>query len=149
MKIPGRIVLIGSIVMLGALTLAACSPRQYTPEQRAEWMLKAMTNRLDLNDQQQSKLRAIKSEFESSMQKYDEQRRQLFDRLSQDIHSSQLDRQLLMQFVETRKQAYDDIAPRVVDKIIDFHASLTQEQKKKLAQSMDKFREQFQKREAG
>ena len=137
------------IVLISAVTVSACSYRHHDPAQRAEWMMKRMTEQLDLNAEQQAKLRAVKAEFDAGMQKYREQRRQMFDELAANIEKPQLDKNLLMEVVETRKQAYDDIAPRVVDKIIEFHASLNPEQRKKLAERMEQFREHFKERHSG
>jgi Spy/CpxP family protein refolding chaperone len=149
MKKPGKIVFTALILAISALTITACGHRHHDPAQRAEWMIQRMTDQLDLNEEQQAKLRAIKTEFETSMKMHDEQRQQLFDRLAANIESPALDKQLLMEVVETRKQAYDDIAPRIVDKVIDFHASLNAEQKKKVAEKMEHFREHFQKHHSG
>ena len=141
----GKIAVTVLILAISALAIAACGHRHHDPAQRAEWMVERVTDRLDLNEDQQAKLRAIKTEFEVSMKKYHEQRQQLYDRLAANIESPELDKELLMEIVETRKSAYDDIAPRVVDKVIDFHASLNAEQKKKVAEKMEHFREHFQK----
>jgi Spy/CpxP family protein refolding chaperone len=149
MKKSGKIVFIALILGITAFTLTACGHRSHDPAQRAEWMVQRMTDQLDLNEEQQTKLRAIKTEFETSMEKYQDTRKQLFDKLATNIESPKLDKQLLMEFVETRKQAYDDIAPRIIDKVIDFHASLNTEQKKKVAEKMEHFREHFQKHHAG
>ncbi|WP_455209729.1 Spy/CpxP family protein refolding chaperone [Kaarinaea lacus] len=149
MKQPGKIVLTAVILIISALSITACGHRHHDPAQRGEWMMQRMTDHLDLNEEQQAKLRAIKMEFESSMQQYQEQRQQLFDRLATNIESPELDKQLLMEMVETRKKAYDDIAPRIIDKVIDFHASLNAEQKKKVADKMEHFREHFQNRHSG
>ena len=149
MKKSGKIVLAITILALSAVAITACGHRPHDPAQRAEWMVQRMTDHLDLNEEQQAKLRAIKAEFATSMKKYHEQRQQMFDRLAASIESPELDKQLLMEIVENRKQAYDDIAPRVIDKVIDFHASLNAEQKKKVADKMEHFREHFQKRHAG
>jgi Spy/CpxP family protein refolding chaperone len=149
MKTPGKIAVTAFILLISALTLTACGHRHHDPAQRAEWMVQRMTDSLDLNEEQQTKLRAIKAEFETGMQKYHDTRQQLFDRLAANIQNPELDKQLLMEVVETRKQAYDDIAPRIIDKVIDFHASLNAEQKKKLADKMEQFREHMKKRHAG
>ncbi len=149
MKKSGKVVFTILILALSALTITACGYRHHDPAQHAEWMVQRLTDQLDLNEEQQAKLRDIKTEFEASMEKYHDTRRQLFDRLAANIESPELDKQLLMEIVETRKQAYDDIAPRIIDKVIEFHASLNAEQKKKLADKMERFREHFQKRHAG
>ena len=149
MKTPGKIAITALVLVISAFTITACGYRHHDPAQRAEWMVQRMTDHLDLTEDQQARLRAIKTEIEASMKKYHDTRQQLFDRLAANIESPELDKQLLMEFVETRKQAYDDIAPRVIDKVIDFHASLNAEQKKKVADKMEHFREHFQKHHAG
>jgi Spy/CpxP family protein refolding chaperone len=151
MKKPGKITFTIAVLILAisAIAVTACGHRHHDPAQRGEWMMQRMTDHLDLNEEQQTKLRAIKTEFEAGMEKYHDTRQQMFDRLATNIEAPQLDKQLLMDFVETRKQAYDDIAPRIIDKVIDFHASLNAEQKKKVADKMEHFREHYQKRHTG
>ena len=144
MKKSGKIMFASAILAIGALAVTACGHRHHDPAQRAEWMMERVSDHLDLNEDQQAKLRAIKTEFEAGMQQYHQQRQQLFDRLAENIESPTLDKQLLMEMVETRKQAYNEIAPRIIDKVIDFHASLNAEQKKKVADKMEHFREHFQ-----
>jgi Spy/CpxP family protein refolding chaperone len=146
MKNRGKITFALVALVAGVLAVTACGHRHHGPEQRAEWMMQRMTNSLDLNDDQQAKLRAIKDEFESGMKQYHQKGQQLFDRLAAEIEGPKLDKDLLMEMVETRKQAFDEIAPQVIDKVIDFHASLNAEQKKKLADKMEHFREHFQER---
>jgi len=150
MKTPGKIASIAIIVVISAFTIAACGHhRPHDPQERAEWMLQRVTDHLDLDEQQQAKLRAIKMEIETSVKKHREQQHQLFDRLAANIESPELDKALLMEIVETRKQAFDDTAPLIIDKLIEFHASLNPEQKKKVADKMEHFREHFQKHHAG
>jgi Spy/CpxP family protein refolding chaperone len=149
MKNRGKITFALLALVIGALAITACGHRHHGPEQRAEWMMQRMTDYLDLNEDQQAKLRAIKDEFESGMKQYHQKGEQLFDRLAAEIEGPKLDKNLLMEMVETRKQAFDEIAPQVIDKVIDFHASLNAEQKKKLADKMEHFREHFKERHAG
>ena len=137
------VVLIGAVTAIG---VTACGHRHHGPEQRAERMVNKISSKLDLNEEQQQKLRAVKAEFVTAMQQHHQDQQQLFDQLIADVQKPQLDKQLLVDMMEKRRQAFDDIAPKVIDKIVEFHASLNDEQKQKAAERMQYFREHFKKR---
>ncbi|WP_455204958.1 Spy/CpxP family protein refolding chaperone [Kaarinaea lacus] len=137
------VVLIGAVTAIG---VTACGHRHHSPEQRAERMVDKISSKLDLNEEQQQKLRAVKEEFVTAMRQHHQEQQQLFDQLIADVQKPQLDKQLLVDMVEKRRQAFDDIAPKVIDKIVEFHASLNDEQKQKAAEHMQYFREHFKKR---
>jgi Spy/CpxP family protein refolding chaperone len=143
MKRSVKLILLTVFITVTAVGITACGHRHHSSEERAEWLVQRITDSLDLNDAQQAKLQAIKQEFEQGMKKYHEQRQAFYDRLLEDVQKPQLDKQLLLDMVDSRKQAYDEIAPRLIDKVIDFHASLNAEQKQKIVEHMQKFREHF------
>jgi len=126
--------------VITALLLAAtvfsvtvCGQRSNGSEQRSQQIMGRISKSLDLTKAQQEKLKAINEVIQSGLNKYRNQQHQLIESVIEDVQEPTMDKKLLMQVVASRQQAYDDIAPQVVDKVMDFQASLSAAQKRKLA----------------
>lgn len=126
-----------------ALGLAACgrySCRHHgDPAQRAEWITKKIASELDLNEAQKAKLELVKQEFLAQREKGKQEREEAFQTILAQIRSKQLDTEKLQALIEQRHKRMGEAAPSVLKKIADFHASLSDEQKEKAAQKVEKF----------
>lgn len=147
MKKTKKAVLGVLLIGIAALTITACGHHAYDEAHRSQYIMKRISDRLDLNNDQQEKLQAINAEIQTGLKKYRDQQQQLFESLIKDVQEPKMNKQLLMEIVQSREKAYNDIAPHVIDKIIDFQASLNADQKKKLAEYLGHWRDRIQARQ--
>jgi uncharacterized membrane protein len=128
---------------IGALGVAGCGRygcrHGHDPAQRADWIAKKIASELDLNDAQKAKLDLIKQEFLAQREKGKQEREEAFQTLLAQIRSKQLDTEKLQALIDRRHKHMEEVAPTVLKKIADFHASLSDEQKEKAARKFEKF----------
>jgi uncharacterized membrane protein len=139
--------LLGLLAAIGTLGLAACGRHGcrhgQDPAQRAECVAKKIASELDLNDAQKAKLDLVKQEFLAHREKGRQEREEAFRTILAQIRSKQLDTGKLQALLDRRHKHMEEIAPSVLAKIADFHASLTDEQKEKAAQKFEKFHDHW------
>ena len=133
---------------VGALGLAGCGRHgcrhAHDPAQRAEWITKKITSELDLNDAQKARLELVKEEFLAQHEKRKQEREEAFQTVLAQIRSKQLDTEKLQALIQQRHKHMEEVAPSVLKKIADFHASLSDEQKEKAAKKFEKFHSHWQ-----
>lgn len=128
------------MLIVGTLSLVSCS-RHLNPEERADWVTKRIAKHLDLNQEQATKLEAVKQEVLAARSKLSREQQTLFDDVVAQIQADRLDQAKVIQLFERRQELQRQLAPQVVAKIAEFHASLTQEQKAKAVERLRHLRE--------
>jgi hypothetical protein len=130
---------------LGLLTLVAMSlvscRRCRTPEERVAKMTARITSRLNLTADQQSKLKAVGDEWLAAGKNIRSARQAAIDELIQEVQAPQLDSAKLQSLFTQRQQAFAELAPAVIAKMADFHRSLNDNQKAKVADFLKHIRE--------
>lgn len=138
-----KIIIITAVVTLIVTVLVGGGIMKYrfhhaTPEKHAKRVVKMISWRLDLDDSQKAKLQDISRD---ALEKFREHRkshkgdREVFKNL---ITKDNLTRDDLEPMVEKRKAAMEEMKPFIMDKVLEFHAMLKPEQKKKLAELVDR-----------
>lgn len=130
------------VIGLTALIIAALglsvSCKNKTPEQRAQFVMRKIERKLDLNEKQKEKLEKVKDRMlviykqkKSNKEDFHKDVKKLLiqDKMSEVEVKSLLDR---------KRNHIDTLLPEVLPEIIDFHASLDLEQKEKLVKFIDK-----------
>lgn len=128
------------IMLAVVLQTAAC---RKSPEQRAENVIDAMAQRLDLNDEQREKLRAMKEEFFSRAPAMREVREDTYDQLLAFMKNSQIDPEAMNRLVEKNKAEASRFIEFISAKFTEFHNMLTPEQRQKAAAEMERWRERY------
>jgi periplasmic protein CpxP/Spy len=126
-----------SVLLLTGATLSACQHK--TPEQRADWMVKKVTRELDLNDAQKAKLEDVKAEMLAARGQMESQHEMMYNEALAQLPSERLDQAKLLQLFEQHQAKMTQLAPAVLAKLAEFHASLTPEQKAKAAEELKEF----------
>jgi periplasmic protein CpxP/Spy len=143
MKNP-RLIRTLALTLLGVTTLsvAACH-RHRTVTERADWLVNKISKDLELNEQQQAKLAAVKDAFLVARGQMRTEHDALFDEALAMVQSDQLDQAKVLQLVERHQALQRQAAPSVVAKLTDFHASLSPEQRAKAVEQLKRFRERM------
>lgn len=130
------------LLVAGALFIASCA-RHWTPEERADWVAKQIAKHLDLDRQQIAKLEAVKQEMLAARTRLSKDHQALFDEAVAQIQADRLDQGKVLQLLERRQEFQRQVAPQVVAKIAELHASLTPEQKVKAVERLRYFQERM------
>jgi Spy/CpxP family protein refolding chaperone len=141
-RITKALIALTATFALGATTIA-CGPRN--PDARADWMVKKISNKLDLTDTQRPKLQAIADYFKAERKANREKHRDTFDFALAQVKADQLDRKAIQARINSRLDDMKQKSPRLVELVAEFHASLTPEQKAEAAEHMEKWRKRFAK----
>jgi hypothetical protein len=128
-------------ITIASITLVACGHRHFSPEERAEWVTERISDHLDLNAAQLAKLNAVTEEYLADQKQFKQGHVELIDQLIAEVKSPALNQDTLLNIIETRKAAFESMAPRVIARLADFHASLNDEQKEKIVKKLEKIKE--------
>ena len=123
-----------SVSCLGELAYAYRSP-----ERRMAWVVK----RLNLNEQQTAKLQAVHEAMLQAREQFHKERAELFAEIATQIKSERLDEAKVLQLLEQRQALMSQVAPQVVAKVAELHASLTPEQKTKAVEHLARFKDRM------
>ena len=110
-----------------------------SPERRMAWIAK----RLDLNEQQTAKLQAVHEAMLQAREQFHKERAELFEEIATQIKSERLDEAKVLQLLERRHALMNQVAPQVVAKVAELHASLTPEQKTKAVEHLARFKDRM------
>ena len=124
---------LASVAVLVSLTGCYSSP-----EKRAERAVGYISNKLDLNDQQEDMLTGIKDKFMAARQEMRSERKNHHQMLTNLVRSDEMSADELMSMYEDHKQSIEQQLPLFVDDIIAFHKTLNTEQKETIIKFMDK-----------
>lgn len=111
-------------LVTGTLAFSGCH-RHRSPEQRIAHKLDHLAYHLDLNDQQKVKLGEVKDEMLRAREELSQDRQTVFDELLGEVKSEELDQDKLVQLIQRHQTRMLEVAPPVIAKVAELHASLT------------------------
>ena len=115
-----------------AITGCGYSSMHKSPQERAEWLVKNVSDDLKLNDAQLGKLNTLKDELLAVRGDYKQRRSETRKAVDELLSQPILDQSRALALVTDRTQEVNAKAPRVVSAFAAFYDSLTPEQQKKL-----------------
>lgn len=110
-----------------------------SPERRMAWIAK----RLNLDEQQKLKLEAVHEAMHQAREQFYQERADLFEEIAAQIQSERLNETKLLQLLEQRQAMMSQVAPQVIAKVAELHASLTPEQKTKVVEQLERFKDRM------
>jgi protein CpxP len=138
MKRLAKIAIMSSALVMGVGTLAACGHHYKTPEERAEYMVEKVADKLDLNDMQKEKLAAVKSEMMKLRKQFKGDQDNTPKQVLAIVSQPTLDRDALLNMINARTQAVSNNAPQIVAALGDFYDSLNPEQQAEVRELIEK-----------
>jgi Spy/CpxP family protein refolding chaperone len=127
------------VAALAALVLTACYHR--TPEQRAEYMVKRMSEELSLTDVQKAQLEKIKGEFLARRTEMPKLRQETMKEANELMRSAVIDKARLNALIEKNQTQAIEMIGFVSAKFAEIHDMLTPEQREKLVKHIEKYME--------
>jgi Spy/CpxP family protein refolding chaperone len=125
-------------IISSLLLLSAC--HHYSPEKRTNWMMKKVTKDLNLNDSQKEQLDVFKTEMVMKGRELRVAYKNTMEEMGLQLRSEEFDKQKVEGAVSKIKGPQDEFISLFIEKLADFHSSLTAEQKKILAKKLDKMK---------
>ena len=111
------------------------------PDFASEVAIKRIAYKLDLAPEQLEKLRAIKTEIIEIRREERAEQDQLINAWIAEIRRPRMEEARLQAMLAEREKFVDRYAPRVLEKVIAFHASLSDEQKEMIASRAETLRD--------
>lgn len=130
-----------SLLVMGMAT--GCKSGGKGPEGRMNWITEKVTDKLDLDKDQENKLRDLIKTVQEHRKSHREQHKAQRDELKAMILSDKLDKEAARKLMEGRQAAMREGFDPVFEKLQIFHSSLKPEQKKEAVDLMEKFGKRF------
>jgi Spy/CpxP family protein refolding chaperone len=133
-----RKLFIGTLVLVGmtAFLFTACHNR--SPEARFGWIKDEITDRLELNADQQAMLDQIAADMMEGGKQMHHDREEVRVTLMAELKKERMDRATIEGLVARKRQQMDEMADYLIDSALAFHETLTPQQRAKLTAELDK-----------
>ena len=125
-------------IISSLLLVSAC--RHYSPEKRTQWMMKKLTKDLNLNDSQKEQLDVFKTEIVMKGRELRVAYKNTMEEMGLQLRSDEFDKEKVEDAILKIKGPQDEFISLFIEKLADFHSSLTPEQRTTLAKKLDKMK---------
>ncbi len=137
------IALIG-VFISGALIFTGC--RSHSHEGKAEFMVDYIAETLDLSDGQRAQLDGFKDEFIAKAKEMHAQKEATHAAFMAELRKEEISRENLNDLIDQKRAQIDEIIDLAVVRLVEFHKTLSPEQREKLAAKVEYFHEKHQNR---
>ncbi len=126
-----------AIMGLGSVLFVGCNHRGHG--RGAAFMLDYMAEALDLNEDQQAMASSYKDEIMAKVKSMHSEKKQMHDEIKTQLAGESIDKQRVKALVAEHRAGMDEVIDLAVDRVADFHATLSPEQRTKLVNKLEKF----------
>jgi protein CpxP len=134
-------IIAAAFAMILISSLTGC--HNYSPEDRANFIVKRMKGDLDLTDTQMAKLEVVKTQWLENQAAQKPAREKEGDQVIAMIRSDKLDVAVLKGIIKEHEEKFNAFSPKLLDSMADLHSSLTPKQREKMADKLDELRKKF------
>lgn len=131
------VITVVGVLGLGSALFIGC--RHEGPHKGAAFMMDYMTEALDLTKEQLAKVNAYKDEVMTKVVAMRSEKKQLHEEIKAQLRREEIDTTRIKELVAEQRAKMDEVIDLMVDRIADFHRTLTPEQRDKLAAKLEKF----------
>ena len=126
-----------AVMGLGAALFVGCNHRGHG--RGAAFMLDYMSEALDLNEDQQAMASSYKDEIMAKVKSMHSEKKQMHDEIKTQLAGESIDKLRVKALVAKHRVGMDEVIDLVVERVADFHATLSPEQRTKLITKLEKF----------
>jgi len=137
------IALIG-VFISGALIFTGCRSRSH--EGKAAFMVDYIAETLDLTEGQRAQLDGIKGEFIAKAKEMHAQKEVMHAEFMAELRKAEIDPENLKDLIAQKRAQFDEIIDLAVLRLVEFHKTLSPEQREKLVAKAEYFHEKHQHR---
>ena len=135
------IALIG-VFISGALIFTGC--RSHSHQHKAEFMVDYIAETIDATDEQRAQLDGIKDEFVAKAKEMHDQKAAMHAAFMAELRKEELSRETLNDLIDQKRTQIDEFVNLAMDRLIEFHKTLSAEQREKLVTKIEYFHEKHQ-----
>ena len=135
------IALIG-VLISGALIFSGC--RSHSHHGKAEFMIDYVAETLDLTDEQRVQLDGIKEEFIAKAKEMHAQKEAMHAAFMAELRKEEISRENLNSLIDQKRAQMDEFINLAMDRLAEFHKTLSAEQREKLVTKIEYFHEKHQ-----
>ena len=130
------------VFISAALLFTGC--RSHSPEGKAEFMADYIAETLDLNDGQRAQLDEIKDEFLAKAKEMHAQKEAMHAELVAELRKEDINQENLKGLIAQKRAQMDEIINLAMIRLVEFHKTLSTEQREKLVAKLEYFHEKHQ-----
>ena len=127
-----------AVLLLSVAGFAGC--RRHSPDQKAEFMMDYVSETLDLNEGQKAHLGQIKDELLEKGVQMRADKAAMHSELITQLRSEEIDQGRLKSMVTEHKVKMEELIDLGIEKLAEFHKTLTPEQREKLVAKLESFK---------
>lgn len=133
------------LVTLACLAIAGTASAGFmlSHKDRADIAVMVITKKLDLNENQVAKLEDIKKEFEKVHAEHAQERAEKVHMIIEMVKSDQIDQSQVIALMNDKIEMLEEKAPIFIEKIAEFHRTLSAEQKQIIVEMIEKRHKHF------
>ncbi len=128
------------VVLLIAGMAAFSGCRRHSHAHKAEFMVDYVSETLDLNDSQKDQLNQIKDEVMDKVRQMHANKEPMREELVVQLRREEIDKVRVQEMIAEHRAQMDEILDLLVDRLAEFHRTLTPEQKDKLIAKIETFK---------
>ena len=132
------------VFISAALLFTGC--RSHSPEGKAEFMADYIAETLDLNDGQRAQLDEIKEEFLAKAKEMHAQKEAMHAELVAELRKEDINQENLKGLIAQKRAQMDEIINLAMIRLVEFHKTLSPEQREKLVAKLEYFHEKHEHR---
>ena len=114
--------------------------RRHSHAHKAEFMVDYITETLDLDESQQTQLNEIKDEVMLKAKQMHTDKESMREELIVQLRSEQIDQVRVKALIAEHRAKMDEIIDLLVERLSEFHRTLSSEQKEKLVAKIETFK---------
>ncbi len=133
-------IIFAAVIVIGGVLFAAGCGRRYscgTPEQKAQWMVDKIKNKLDLSAEQVTEVSKIKDEILAKRDDFRTLREGFYETMLNEVRSDKFDANKVNQLFTANEAKFKELRGFMISELAKFHAVLTPEQREKIAKKME------------
>ena len=127
-----------TVLLVSVAGLAGC--RRHSPGAKAEFMVDYVSETLDLNESQQAHLDQIKDELVEKGIQMHADRAAMHAELAAQLRSDEIDQGRIKAMVTERRVKMEELINLGIERLAEFHKTLTPEQREKLVAKLESFK---------
>ena len=136
------IIAVVAFIGIGSVFFVGCQHRGH--QRGAAFMMDYMAEALDLTETQQAMANSYKDEILAKVKAKHSEKKKMHDELKAQLSSDTIDTVRVKALVTEHRAGMDDVIDLIVDRVAEFHATLSPEQREKLVSKLEKFEKRHQ-----
>ena len=127
------------VFISGALVFTGC--RSHSHHGKVEFMVDYIAETLDLTDPQREQLDGIKEEFMAKAKEMHAQKEAMHAEFMAELRKENIDQENLKGLIAQKRAQMDEIVNLAMTRLVEFHKTLSTEQREKLVAKIEYFHE--------